>query len=166
MEDPREIAHDVGVLYSEGTTVTKTVTFEDVEIGQEISSVSIHVTEEKIWRFADASKDYNPIHLNPDWVRGYQFGKTRLKNVIAHGLFTYALMTRAMTDWVWPLGGLHHRLEARFNLPVYPGDTIRTEARVIEKKVVGAQKYVVIEIVVKNQEGDIIAEGRAMESLP
>ena len=146
--------------------MAKTVTFDSLQIGQEIPSVSIHVTEEKIWKFADASKDYNPIHLNPDWVKGYQFGKTRLKNVIAHGLFTYALMTRAMTDWVWPLGGLHHRLEARFLSPVYPGDTIHTEARVTEKKLVGKKKYVVIEIAVKNQDGAIISEGRAMESLP
>ena len=146
--------------------MAKTVTFEDLEIGQEIPSVSIYVTEEKIWKFADASKDYNPLHINPEWVRGYQFGKTRLKNIIGHGLLTYALMTRAMTDWVLPLGGLHHRLEARFNAPAYPGDTLRTEAVVREKKVVGTKKYVVFQMAVKNQDGVAIAEGRAMESLP
>ncbi|MFC1864421.1 MaoC family dehydratase [Chloroflexota bacterium] len=143
-----------------------TVTFENLQIGQEVPSVSIHVTEEKIWKFADISKDYNPLHINREWVRGYQFGKTRLEGVIAHGLFTYALMTRAMTEWVWPLGGLHHRLEARFDSPVYPGDTIRTEATVTEKKVVGGGvKYVVVDIVVKNQTGAIVAKGKAMESL-
>ena len=144
----------------------KTVTFEDLQIGQEIPSVSIHVTEEKIWRFADITKDYNPIHINLEWVKGYQFGKTRLKGVIAHGLFTYALMTRAMTDWVWPLGGWHHRLEARFESPAFPGDTIHTEAAVTEKKVVRGTKYVVLEVLVKNQTGAIIAQGKAMASLP
>jgi len=146
--------------------MTRTKNYEDIQVGQEIPSVSIQVTEEKIWKFADITKDYNPIHINPEWVKGYQFGKTRLKGVIAHGLFTYALMTRAMTDWVWPLGGRHHRLEARFESPAYPGDTIQTEARVIEKKVVRGTKYVVIEVAVKNQTGTIVAQGKAMESLP
>ena len=140
--------------------------FEDLQIGHEIPSVSIHVTEEKIWRFADATRDYNPIHIDPKWVRGYQFGKTRLDGVIAHGLFTYGLMTRAMTQWVWPLGGSHHRMEARFDSPVYPGDVIRTEATVSEKKVVRGTRYVAAEIVVRNQTGAVVATGRAMESLP
>ena len=144
----------------------KTMSFEDLQIGQEIPSVSIHVTEEKIWKFADATGDYNPIHINSEWVRGYQFGKTRLEGVIAHGLFTYALMTRAMTQWVWPLGGSHHRMEARFDSPVCPGDVIRTEATVSEKKVVRGIQYVAAEIVVRNQTGAIVATGRAMESLP
>ncbi len=52
----------------------KTMSFEALQVGQEIPSVSVDVTEEKIWRFADATKDYNPIHINPEWVRGYQFG--------------------------------------------------------------------------------------------
>ena len=144
----------------------KTMIFKELKTGQEIPSVSIHVTEEKIWKFADATKDYNPIHLNPEWVRGYQFGKTKLRGVIAHGLFTYALMTRAMTEWVWPLGGQHHRMEARFDSPVYPGDTIRTEAMVIEKKGVRRTKYVVVDIVVRNQAGAIVAKGKATESFP
>jgi len=146
--------------------MSKTMTFEDIEIGQKIPSVSIHVTAEKIWKFADATRDYNPLHINPEWIREYQFGKTRLANIIGHGLFTYTLMTHAMTQWVWPLGGLHHRMEARFNSPVYPGDTIRTEATVTEKKVVGRMKYVVVEVVVKNQTDNIVAEGKAMVSLP
>ena len=146
--------------------MTKTITFEKLQVGQEIPSVSMHVTEEKIWKFADASKDYNPLHINPEWIKGYQFGKTRMKDVIGHGLLTYTLMTHALTDWVWPLGGLHHRLEARFNSPVYPGDTIHTEARVREKKVAGARKFVVLDIATKNQEGVIVSEGRAMVSIP
>lgn len=146
--------------------MSSTITFEDVQIGQEIPSVLIHVTEEKIWKFADATKDYNPIHIDPEWVRGYQFGKTRLAGVIAHGLFTYALMSRAVTEWVWPLGGLHHRMEARFESPVYPGDTIQTEATVSEKKVVRGMKYVVLEIIVKNQTGTVVATGKSIVAIP
>ena len=146
--------------------MSETMTFEDIQTGQEIPSVAIDVTEEKIWRFADITKDYNPIHIKPEWVKGYQFGKTRLAGVIGHGLFTYALMTRAITEWVWPLGGLLHRMEARFDSPVYPGDTIRTEATVAEKKVAGGVKYVVVDILVRNQTDTVIARGRAMDSLP
>jgi acyl dehydratase len=144
----------------------ETVTFKDLQIGQEVPSVAINVTEEKIWRFADITKDYNPIHINPEWVKGYQFGKTRLGGVIGHGLFTYALMTRAITEWVWPLGGLLHRMEARFDSPVYPGDTIRTEAVVTEKKISGGVKYVIVDILVRNQTNTVVARGKAMYSLP
>lgn len=146
--------------------MTKIISFDELQIGQEIPPVIMHVTAEKIWRFADASKDYNPLHINPEWIKNYQFGKTRLRDIIGHGLLTYTLMTRAVTDWVWLLGGQHHRLEVRFNSPVYPGDIIHTEARVREKKVSGTKKFVVFDITVINQEGAVVSEGRAMESLP
>ncbi|MDD5289183.1 MAG: MaoC family dehydratase [Dehalococcoidales bacterium] len=140
--------------------------FEDINIGYELPSVTMKVTEERIWLFADATKDYNPIHLDPPWVKGYQFGKTRLNNVIGHGLMTFTVMNRTMTDWVWPLGGTHHRLEARFISPAYPGNTIMTQAKVVEKKITGGKKFLVLEVMTKDQTGAVLSQGTALESLP
>lgn len=57
-------------------------------------------------------------------------------------------------------------MEALLDSPAYPGDTIRTESTVAEKKIAGGTKYVVVDILVRNQTGTVVARSRAMDSLP
>ncbi|QCX28633.1 MaoC/PaaZ C-terminal domain-containing protein [Nocardioides jishulii] len=52
------------------------------------------VTRADLRAYADASGDHNPIHL--DEAVALSVG---LPGVIAHGMYTMALMARAVTDW-------------------------------------------------------------------
>ncbi|HEX7899445.1 MAG TPA: SDR family NAD(P)-dependent oxidoreductase [Planctomycetota bacterium] len=65
-------------------------------------------------RYAAVSGDDNPIHLDEALAKSVGF-----KGVILHGLCTLARVAKQLPR---PL----HRLEVRFNKPVYPGETLRT----------------------------------------
>jgi acyl dehydratase len=97
-----------------------------IEVGYEFPSVEVVVSREMISAYAAASYDFNPLHLDEDWMAEADFGRTRFGEVIAHGLMTYSLVTRMLTDVVYGLGGWHERCEMRFTAPVRAGDTVTT----------------------------------------
>jgi NAD(P)-dependent dehydrogenase (short-subunit alcohol dehydrogenase family)/putative sterol carrier protein len=66
-------------------------------------------------RYADASGDRNPIHLDEGLAKAAGF-----KGVIVHGLGTLARVAARLPK---PLA----RLEARFSKPVYPGERLTTQ---------------------------------------
>ena len=82
------------------------------------------ITQERLVRYAEASGDYNPLHLEPEFAAGTQFGA-----IIAHGMLTLAFISQMLTlafgrDWLE--GG---RLKVRFKAPAYLGDSVRTSGR-------------------------------------
>ena len=92
--------------------------------GPEVSAVVRHITQEKIQRYAEASGDFNPIHVDEEYARRSLFGGT-----IAHGMLVLAYMSSMMTDAFgrrWLSGG---RLKVRFKAPARPGDVVTASAR-------------------------------------
>lgn len=80
------------------------------------------ITAEGVRRYAYASGDLNPVHLNEAFAK--QVG---LKGCILHGLCTMAYVAQAAADLAGdPL--CLQRLKLRFALPVYFGDTLRIQA--------------------------------------
>ncbi|MEM2325095.1 MAG: MaoC family dehydratase [Archaeoglobaceae archaeon] len=43
--------------------------FEDLELEQLLPTIEVKVTQEMITRFACASLDFNPIHIDPVWLK-------------------------------------------------------------------------------------------------
>jgi 3-hydroxybutyryl-CoA dehydratase len=81
------------------------------------------VSRESIRLFCDASLD-DLLHLDDDSMKG-NFGKTNFGGIIMHGMNKFGLISRMLTDWAYPAGVIHRRLETRWVKPVKPGDTIR-----------------------------------------
>lgn len=141
------------------------VGYADIAVGQEIPGPSLDVTREMIAEFATASLDYNALHLDDRFMSDTAWGHTRFKTVIGHGLMTFSLMTRTLTDWLWPDKGDHRRLECRFRTPVYPGDTITARAKVMAKHETRKGKFVLCEVTVTNQRQEIVASGESLASM-
>jgi acyl dehydratase len=139
--------------------------FDEIQLGQQLEGFQFAVTRETIRAFCDASLDYNPLHLDDKYMEG-NFGKTDFGGVIMHGMTNFGLVTRMLTDWLYPRGGIHRRLETRWRAPVRPGDTIQPVARVAQKRITHLSRWVVLDIEVKNQEGTLIATGEAMAEFP
>ncbi|MBI5115863.1 hypothetical protein HZA56_05275, partial [Candidatus Poribacteria bacterium] len=79
-----------------------TLTFDSVQVGDELPSVSRSVTQETFWKFAVASLDYNPVHCDPDWVATAQpFG---IPQTVAHGMMTMSFMLSVASSWAYPSG--------------------------------------------------------------
>ncbi|MEK8109297.1 MaoC family dehydratase [Micromonospora sp. M12] len=91
----------------------------------ELPAQTFRVTRADLIRYAGASGDFNPIHWS-DRVAT----TVGLPGVIAHGMFTMALVGRAVTEWA---GGPDAVVEygVRFTRPVVvPDDDQGTEIEV------------------------------------
>jgi 3-hydroxybutyryl-CoA dehydratase len=142
-----------------------TETFESLEAGHRIEGPRFAVTRETIREFCDASLDYNPLHLDDEYMKG-GFGRTRFGGIIMHGMTNFGLISRTLTDWLHARGGVHRRLETRWRAPVRPGDTIQPVARITQKNTTHLSRWIVLEIEVRNQHEALIATGEAMAEFP
>ncbi|MFX0062978.1 MAG: SDR family NAD(P)-dependent oxidoreductase [Candidatus Hermodarchaeota archaeon] len=113
--------------------------------GDIILSKQIVVTPDQSIRYAEASGDHNPIHIDRDFARA-----VGLPDIILHGLCTFAFATQAVVDEL--AGGdpiKVKRVKVRFSKPVFMNDTLTTEAWMIKEdetsKIIGFET--------KNQNG-------------
>jgi 3-hydroxybutyryl-CoA dehydratase len=121
------------------------ITFSEITLGYEIPSKSKVFTQEMITANAEGSLDFNPIHVNAEYVKKINFlGKG---TTIAHGMMTLAFMGKTVTDWA-------------FIEPVRPGDeiTVVTKATEIHPRHDG-KNFVVFDIACTNQDGKTVAAG-------
>ena len=139
--------------------------FEALTAGDTIDGPSFAVSRESIRLFCDGSLDYNPLHLDDDYMKN-SFGKTNFGGIIMHGMNNFGLITRMLTDWAYPAGGIHRRLETRWVKPVKPGDTIRPAGIIKAKQVTQKSRWVLIDVLVKNQHDEKVATGEAMVEFP
>jgi acyl dehydratase len=137
-----------------------------IEVGYEFPSIRCVVSREMISAYAAASYDFNPLHLDQDWMTEAEFGSTRFGEVIAHGLMTYSLVTRMLTDVVYPLGGWHERCEMRFTAPVRAGDTVTTSGVVSHVRRIGGQLLYTATVRAERQDATVVAIGDAMGRVP
>ena len=142
-----------------------TTTFETLSVGDSIDCPKFSVSRESIRLFCDASLDYNPLHLDDNYMKG-DFGKTNFGGIIMHGMNNFGLITRMLTDWAYPAGAIHRRLETRWVKPVKPGDTIQPAGIIKAKQVTKNSRFVLIDVLVKNQNGEKVAVGEAMVEFP
>jgi acyl dehydratase len=141
------------------------IAFDQLEAGDDIEGAKFAVSRESIRLFCDASLDYNPLHLDDDYMKG-DFGKTNFGSIIMHGMNNFGLITRMLTDWALPAGAIHRRLETRWLKPVKPGDTIQPSGVVKSKQTTAQSRWVVIDVMVRNQRGEQVAVGEAMVEFP
>ena len=130
-------------------------------VGEELPAVEKLVTQERIERYAAASGDFNPIHVDPDFAAGSHFGGT-----IAHGMMIAATISEAMAGAFaknWLTGG---RLKLRFKAPVYPGDTVTAFGQVKSIRERDGKDEVVCSVGVRRQNGELAITGEAAVLLP
>ncbi|MGY4477985.1 MaoC family dehydratase [Bradyrhizobium sp. USDA 3364] len=141
------------------------VNFDQLKAGDSIDGPAFAVSRESIRLFCDASLDYNPLHLDDNYMKG-DFGKTNFGGIIMHGMNNFGLISRMLTDWATPAGAIHRRLETRWLKPVKPGDTIRPGGTIKAKQVTSKSRWVLVDVAVQNQRGETVAAGEAMLEFP
>jgi 3-hydroxybutyryl-CoA dehydratase len=141
------------------------VTFDSVNLEDKIPQFTQEVTQEKIWKYAVASLDFNPVHIDPDWVRTAQpFG---IPVTVAHGMMTISYVTTAVTNWAHPSGGWLKKIDIKLVKPAPPGTIETAGGTVTEKHPRGkSQGYVVLEVWADNQKGEKLAVGTCEVVLP
>ncbi len=94
------------------------IRFEDVTVGQELPAKSKVVKREQVKAYADASGDQNPLHQDDAFAQSVGF-----PGIIAHGMFTMAHLTSALTDWVGDPAALRS-IEVQFRAVVFMDETV------------------------------------------
>jgi acyl dehydratase len=100
----------------------RTRTVEAVSTGEPLLRVRQKVDEDQTFRYASASGDHNPIHVDEGVAKMAGF-----PGIIVHGLCTMAFASKVMIDHL--CGHDPHklrRLRARFSRPIFPGQEITT----------------------------------------
>lgn len=128
--------------------------YDRVNLKDELKPVSKQVSRDTINKYAEASGDFNPLHVDPEFAE-----QTIFRGVIAHGLMSIAYISEMMTNEfqdAWLEGG---ELDVNFLKPVRPGDVITTKGRVIEKN--EDQHSFTCEVACENQESETVIVGKA-----
>ena len=139
--------------------------YDSIEAGLKIEGTPFSPTRESIREFCEASLDFNPLHLDDEYMKG-SFGKTQFGGIIMHGMNNFGVINKMLTDWLYPLGGVHRRLETRWKAPVKPGDTITPTAVVTARKITQRSRFATLEVAVRNQRGELVASGEALVEFP
>jgi acyl dehydratase len=88
-----------------------------------------------------------------------------LKTFIASGAYRQALLMRAITDWIGPLGWLR-KFNMRHTHSTFEGDLMRFAGRVVEKSSEPDDPWIDCELAGTNQNDQQILTGRCRVILP
>ena len=102
------------------------VRFDDVDVGYEIPVHKKVVKREDVKAYADASGDQNPLHQDDAFAQSVGF-----PGIIAHGMFTMAHLTSALTKWLGDPAALAS-IKVQFRAVVFMDETIEAGGRVTE----------------------------------
>ena len=129
--------------------------------GDYLPTIERLVTQDQIERYAEASGDFNPIHVDKDYAAKSQFGST-----IAHGMMIAASISEMMTlafkeDWL-----NRGRLKIRFRAPVFPGDTVTTSGQLKSITESNGGRELACSVEVRRQNGEAAITGNAADTIP
>jgi acyl dehydratase len=99
-----------------------------LEPGSQLPALSVTPDRYATVRYAGASGDFNPIHIDEDYAKS-----VGLPGRILHGLYTMALLARAETGVAGGPGKLK-RLAVQFRGPALPEEEITITSTVKEQR--------------------------------
>jgi acyl dehydratase len=141
------------------TPRTTTLAWRDINVGDEVTPLEIPVTATVIVAGAIASRDYMPVHHDPEFAK-----KQGSPNMFMNILTTNGLCVRFLTDWAGP-EAMVTKLAIRLGVPAFPNDPLRFTGNVTRKSgSVDGEGFVQIAFKGSNSLGDHVS-GTATISL-
>jgi acyl dehydratase len=134
--------------------------FEEVSVGQTLELTKPPITRLQIAKFAGASGDFNPSHVDEDIARDVG----GMGGVFAHGMIGMGFIGQLLTDFLWdrPL----RMFSTRAVLIVRPGDSLTCRATITRKWVEDEDNLVEFDVQAVNQRGEVTHTGKAEAVLP
>jgi len=129
----------------------------EIQEGKALNSVVKHITQDNINLYAEASGDFNPIHIDKSFAT-----RTPLGGTIAHGMLSLAYVSEMMTSAFGKNWLSEGKLRAKFKEPARPGDTLTIDGKIncIEQK--DDVSYANCTFNCRNQKGEMIVTGEAI----
>jgi acyl dehydratase len=118
----------------------------------------VKVTEERIVQFAEASDDFNPVHMDEAFA-----SKTAYRGRIAHGLLSASFGSAVVGTILPGAGAIYLSQTLSFHKPVRIGDVVEARITVAAVDAESARVTLRTEGYVG---GDMIMEGEAIVRVP
>ena len=127
-----------------------------LSVGDSHSEVVVEdLTRTQLVMYAGTSGDYNPLHTDDLYTRevaGYP-------GVFAHGMLSMGLTGKMLTNYVGD--GRLKKFGVRFTNQVWPGDTLTSNAKVVEIRQDDDGPVVDLALETVNQDGKTVITGSA-----
>lgn len=131
------------------------LTYDDVEAGQELPSMTYELTPERVHHYLEEAEETNPIYSDPELARRSGLGGAIAPPMIACIYAPPPDMLAGLGRQL-PAHSIHAISEYTFVKPARPGDVITSKARIHDKYMKKDRKYVAVEINSFNQNGELI----------
>lgn len=135
------------------------VYFEDVDIGDEITPLSLHPTPESIAAYVKACNITEKRFTDEAYARSLG-----MASIIAPGNMGLAFLSRMINDWA--AGAVLRKLEVRFRGFIKPGDDLTCKGLIVEKHARGSENAIECDVFIENDQGDRPVAGSATVILP
>jgi 3-hydroxybutyryl-CoA dehydratase len=124
-----------------------------------LTHIYAQLIDDKLVRaFADLSGDHNPIHVDDEIAKKSRFGRR-----IAHGAILFSIVSKVLGMDMPGVGAVYLSQFCNFQLPVFIGDTVTLEAKIIE---ILPKSVARISTIIKKQTGEVVMDGEARIKLP
>ena len=124
--------------------------------GMSLPEFKKKVTQESVIRYAEASGDHNPIHLDTEFA-----ARMGLNGTVVHGMLVLAFISLYLTTVFgadWAAGGT---LNVKFKEPARPGDVLNITGKI--NKLVKQESFTTVscDILCRNNRNETIITGEA-----
>ena len=120
----------------------------------DVFTVTRTFSQEETEAFGNLTKDYNPVHYDPDFA-----GIKGFPQLILHGLLTAGMVCEVGGQLAW----LATAMEFRFRRPVFFSDTITCTVTVTS---VDRRGWAKAEALYTNQRGEVVVSARMQGQVP
>jgi 3-hydroxybutyryl-CoA dehydratase len=124
-----------------------------------IASRTRTITAHEIDLFAQASGDFNPLHMDEAYAATTPFGRR-----VAHGMLTASLISAVLANDLPGPGSIFLSQSLQFKAPVFIGDTITAAVEVLTYR--SSRRIATLRTRCVNQAGTVVLEGEAMVIAP
>lgn len=128
-------------------------TRETLSVGDQ-GTFSKTISENDVFEFADASGDFNPLHIDEEYAKRSRFGHR-----VAHGILMAGIISTVLGGDIPGLGTIFVELHIRFLKPVFLGNTVTATATVME---IINPKRIRLFVACLNEKGEDVAIGNAI----
>ena len=132
----------------------------DIHQGDSLPSVVKHITQRDINLYAEASGDFNPIHIDETFA-----AQTPLGGTIAHGMLILAYVSEMMTTAFGKSWLSTGKLSVRFKAPARPKDTITVSGIINSIEHKEDTSYATCNVEARNQNGETLVTGETVVKL-
>ncbi|MBN1855459.1 MAG: MaoC family dehydratase [Dehalococcoidia bacterium] len=119
------------------------------------------VSQPNINKYAEASGDYNPIHIDQEFAASTPLGGT-----IAHGMLVLAYISEMLSNTFGEHWDSNGNLSIRFRSPARPGDTLTVSSKVESVSRDDDIVCVTCSLSCRNQADEVVVSGEARVRIP